>query len=372
MHAYVELLDAVAASTVGFADANLAADGARRWLAERYPGAYVISEVGDDGSDHDGKLQIERGDGAPPTVAALRTDLGMAPDAQLPSPDDPEELLGLVRAQLAQKRQQMLATMVMLGMQRIVVDGGRVTAAMRLHVDTRSAAADDHGSRFDMQNQVNAAGSFGVGPWGASASIQNTIGYVTTERSQTTEEMNTSADLASSVDISFHSDYLPLNQLATREQADRIRANTRNPEAPLLGPPTDAQRHEDALKAESARAGRLDDALKPPASTRPAEGSPGTAGAADRARQEGGARANQPQQGGAGQAGAGGGAGGGAASPAQRPAQAPAPAQTPPAQAAPPAQTPPAQPPPAQAAPPAQNPPAQAPAPARAPQGGGA
>jgi hypothetical protein len=42
------------------------------------------------------------------------------------------------RRTLARQRQQMLSTMVMLGMQRIVIESGRLNAAMRFHIDTRS------------------------------------------------------------------------------------------------------------------------------------------------------------------------------------------------------------------------------------------
>ena len=48
---------------------------------------------------------------------------------------------------------------------------------------------------------MNASGSFGVGLWGVSASMLNTIGYVSTQRTQTTEEMNTDLDLNSSVEV---------------------------------------------------------------------------------------------------------------------------------------------------------------------------
>jgi hypothetical protein len=116
-------------------------------------------------------------------------------------------------------------------MQRIVIESGRLHASMRFHIDTHSAAADDRGSTFDFRNTINASGSLSFGPWGASASMTNTIGYVSTQRTQTTEEMNTDLDLNSSVELNFKTDYLPLDRLAGREQTDRIRANTLNPEA---------------------------------------------------------------------------------------------------------------------------------------------
>ena len=63
-------------------------------------------------------------------------------------------------------RQEMLASMVMLGMQRIVIDSGKINAAMRFHIDTRSAAKADEGSRFELQNKINAEAHGGIGIWG--------------------------------------------------------------------------------------------------------------------------------------------------------------------------------------------------------------
>ena len=44
--------------------------------------------------------------------------------------------------------------------------------------------------------------------------MTNTIGYVSTQKTQTSEEMNTDLDLTSSVELVFKSDYVPLDRLA--------------------------------------------------------------------------------------------------------------------------------------------------------------
>jgi hypothetical protein len=125
----------------------------------------------------------------------------------------------------------MLATMVMLGMQRIVIESGRLNASMRFHIDTRSAANSEEGSRFDLQNRVDASAHYGAGAWGMEAKMTNTIGYVSTQKNQTSEEMNTDLDLNSSVELYFKTDYVPLDRLAGAGQVDRIKVNTLNPDA---------------------------------------------------------------------------------------------------------------------------------------------
>jgi hypothetical protein len=70
-------------------------------------------------------------------------------------------------------RQQMLATMVQMGMQRIVVDSGRISAGMRFHIDASSAAAEQRHSGFDTRTTIGASGSVGFGWWSASASLNS-------------------------------------------------------------------------------------------------------------------------------------------------------------------------------------------------------
>jgi hypothetical protein len=226
MQSFVELLNNVSASLDGFADSNIGADRARMWLAEKYPASFESST---DEDDPEAGVRLRLREGASmPSEAALRTDLGLAEDESVPR-GDPEAMLPFVRRQLAKQRQGMLSTMVMMGLQRIVIESGSIKAAMRFHIDTRSAAQSDEGSTFSLQNQVKGSGSFGFGPWGASASVSNTIGYVSTQRNQSTEEMNTDLELTSAVEINFKSDYLPLNRVASPGQTDRIRANSLNP-----------------------------------------------------------------------------------------------------------------------------------------------
>src|SRR5260370_4809122 len=142
-----------------------------------------------------------------PSEEALKSAFGLGPSDSVPSGDPETSLLPFARIQMARQRQQMLATMVMLGMQRIVIDSGKINASIRFHIDTRSAAQAEQGNTFSLQNTINASGSYGFGPWGVSASVSNTIGYVSTQRSQTTDERNTDLDLNSSLEINCTSDY---------------------------------------------------------------------------------------------------------------------------------------------------------------------
>ena len=290
--AFVDLIRNVAQSTEGFADANLGISGARDWLVEHFPSSYQI-EGGDEvdmaseleglspaeARDRRAEIQAEqdantrlvmRSGGQPPTEAALRSALG-SPDGIPLSASNPEGLVPLARQVLARNRQQLLATMVQMGLQRIVIESGRVHAAMKLHVDASSAAQNDRGSQFDTRATTEVGIGAKVGPWGAEAKIQNTIGYVSTDRTQTTEGINASVDLDSGVELVFKTDYVPLSRLAGVGDVERIRVNTINPEAEAQRLTTEANARTAAAAASSAERSRsLDAALHPPPPLPPA------------------------------------------------------------------------------------------------------
>jgi hypothetical protein len=281
--AFVELLRNVAQTTEGFADSNVGVSGARDWLAERFPGSFVI-EGGDDeesaedlaGLDPEERRErqaerdaatrlVLRPGAGPPAEAALRSALGVPAGEVVPAGGDPEALVPFARQALARGRQQLLATMVQMGMQRIVIESGRLNAAMRFHIDASSVAENDKGSQFDLRNTSSGTIGANVGWGSASATVQNTIGFVTTDRTSTTEGINTSVDLDSGVELIFRTDYVPLDRLATGADAARIRVNTINPQAEADRIASERQTRTTVRTAErKERAQRLDAALRPP------------------------------------------------------------------------------------------------------------
>jgi hypothetical protein len=242
MNQYLQLLNAVSGSAQGFEATQTSELQARQWVVDQFPEQIEVEPVerddeppqpGDEPPDPEDvevpRLRL-RANARMPSEDALRSALGIPPGEPVEA-GNPEALVPFARRQIARQRQQMLSTMVLMGMNRIVIDAGKINAAMRFHIDTRSAAAQDRASQFGMQNRVRAGASASFGPWGASAEVENTISYVNTERNQRTEEINTQAELNSSVELHFHTDAVPLNRLAAQAQADRIRQASLNPSA---------------------------------------------------------------------------------------------------------------------------------------------
>jgi hypothetical protein len=288
--AFVDLIRNVAQTTEGFADANVGIAGARQWLAERFPCYTIEGAADDDPEDLSGldpaerrqrqaEIQAER-DAATrlvlrpgataPTEAALRAALGVAEGETVPT-GSPEQLVPFARQVLARNRQQLLATMVQMGLQRIVIESGRLNASMRFHIDASSAASQDRGSQLDERNNIDVAGGARFGPWGMEARVQNTIGYVSTERTHTSEEMNTDVNLDSGVEILFRTDYVPLDRLAGGAATERIRVNALNPEAEAQRISAERTARTQARATErSSRAAELDRSLHTPPAPPPA------------------------------------------------------------------------------------------------------
>jgi hypothetical protein len=268
---YVELVRGVSQSLEGFSALGGGNDDmAKRWLADQFPQSYAIEAPDPDDKPEPGDepepLQlITRGPA--PSPEALRAALSLEPGEEVLSSSGPE-LFAFVRRSLARNRQQMLATMIQMGMQRIVVDSGRINAAMKFHIDATSAAAEQRHTGFDTRTTIGASGSASFGWWSASASVSSTIGYVSTTDTQTREELNASADLTSSVELHFRTDQVPLDRLASQQTVERLKLNTLNPTRELeIAGETERARITANQALETARAARPQTPLAAPPAT---------------------------------------------------------------------------------------------------------
>jgi hypothetical protein len=218
MEAYQQLLANVAKTVDEFMADNISDAQARDWLAQRYPEHITIRREGQTA------VAVPRETDRP---APSFRDLGLTEDVSLDEDTIESTLVPAARRRLAQSRHRMLATMVLMGIQRIVVTHGRLKAEMNFHIDTSDQLAEQHATDFDLR--VAASGSFGFGPW--SASLSTSVAYVTSNRSQQQHEMNVAADLKSEVELQFKSDYFPLERFVNRGGIQQIQGATAVPEA---------------------------------------------------------------------------------------------------------------------------------------------
>ena len=145
------------------------------------------------------------------------------------------------RRKLARGRQQMLSTMVMMGINRIVVTSGRICAKMGFHIDAHDHAigarrrasstrrTSTHRDRLVRLRRRRR-------PSTRSPTSRST-------KKDSSDAINVTTDLTGEVDLRFKSDYLPLERMATPQMIGAIQGNTPNPAAntPQTGGDTSKQ-----------------------------------------------------------------------------------------------------------------------------------
>ncbi|GAA3876845.1 hypothetical protein [Celeribacter arenosi] len=231
MEAYAELLSNVAKTVDEFMADNITDNNARDYLAGAYPQV----------------IRLDTSQGQPrlvPTDTAdeaaqpnYRQDLNVAEDVGQDSDQIEAILVPAARRKIAQSRQQTLATMVLMGMNRIVVTRGRIKAAMGFRIDTTDTSRSEHASKFDTQHEQKASYGWFLSP--VKASMKTTVSYVSSSKKSSESEIDVSADLTGEVDLSFKSDYFPLERFADTAVIAQIQQNTPNPGAnkPITGAP---------------------------------------------------------------------------------------------------------------------------------------
>jgi hypothetical protein len=256
MQAYAELLKNVATTLDRFMEDNVSPQTARDYLADSYDGVFAR-----DTSSGEPKLVVKKGtaNGSMPTFLK---DLGFQSSDDIDDDAVNNTIVPAARRDLAQQRHQTLATMVLMGMNRVIVDTGEITAKLQFHVD----ATESTEIKFDQSK--NATGKIATGgraPMAAGAIMVNTVSL------NAQSDINVRADLMGQVKVNFRSDVLPLERFADSAAIQLINQNARVPQ-PLPAPAAPGQPSSSSV----APATRPDAQLPPPAA--PAQPAPATAG----------------------------------------------------------------------------------------------
>ena len=215
MEAFSRLVSNVSKTVDQFMEDNVTDEQAHGWLVQTYPRHLTIRDgkaVPRDGAD-----QLP----APNFESELHT------SASLDESSIEETLVPAARRRLAETRLQMLSTMVLMGINRIVVTAGKIRATMGFHIDTSDSAfertAEDVDARMAMRGHYNAL------VWGVEASAS--LAYVSSKRAGSDAEINTSTDLTGEVELHFKSDYFPAERFAPPGTLQTISNNTAVPAA---------------------------------------------------------------------------------------------------------------------------------------------
>jgi hypothetical protein len=231
MEAYATLLSNVAKTVEQFANDNITDNNARDWLVGAYPRHIALDTSGDQP-----RLKLAAGaDEAP--QPDWQGDLNLGGDFSFDEQSLEDSLVPSARRKMAQGRQQTLATMVLMGMNRIVVTKGRIKAGMGFRIDTTDRSTSKYASNFESKHESQAKYGWFLSP--VSASVKNSVTYVSSTKKDSESALDVSADLTGEVDLQFKSDYFPLERFASTGVIAQIQQNTPNPAAnkPVTGAP---------------------------------------------------------------------------------------------------------------------------------------
>ena len=246
MEAFGTLLANVAKTVDQFMTDNITDNQARDWLAATYPEHFQVS-IGRGDDDRGGRGRAGagrgrgRGGGGGGPAATLRVrqgagkggkpnfrrDLGLNADVDLDDKAAEEVLVPAARRRLAQQRHQLLSTMVLMGINRIVVTSGRIYARMGFYIDASDTGSAQSASQFDYRHDTLAGGGF----LGFGVASRTSVAYVSSTKKDSSDAINVQADLTGEVDLKFKSETFPLERFADMNAIQQIQGNTANPAA---------------------------------------------------------------------------------------------------------------------------------------------
>jgi hypothetical protein len=263
MEAYGKLVSSVAQSLSQFRDTNVSDNQGRDHMVDQFPDLFQIGTTDDGSGSNAPRLQLRDGVDEDTALARVNERLpvegGRLTSLDMSDEETEQKVVLAARNQLAASRQQLLATMVMMGINRIVVTDGKIQAKILYDFQARdnrkmqrSAVAYDYARDQSGNVQRTTSGE-------GTSEVNEEGGEVTRSRSKDSDEedrrdgsyyakgnykyaeqpiltamstasetsdaaLQTKASLAGVVDINFKSDYFPLEKMADSFQISRLQA----------------------------------------------------------------------------------------------------------------------------------------------------
>lgn len=238
MESYSSMVAAVAKTLDQFTEENVSPNQARDWLVARYPGDVKLL-LPDGGERSEPQLE-PRAEGLTP---AWLSAFGIQ-DEELTGELLEQQIVPQVRLKVGEERQQLLATMVLLGMNRVVVRDGSITSKVMFRAAAQDAAKVGYATSSDPQTVAN------WGERGAMTYAGQSSTMVSTVAVNAQNESNVRADLFGEVKLNFVSETLPLDRLADAAKIALVQRHS-----PAMRVPTSAPAAAPSQSGTSAPAG---------------------------------------------------------------------------------------------------------------------
>lgn len=225
MQSFADLVAAVSKPLEQFTEENVTANQARDHLVEQHPRDVML--VGQDGEFT--LAPVPKGDDA--EAPSWLADYGHD-GAELTAEFLEQEVLPAAREKVAKARLQTLSTMVLLGMNRIVIKDGTIGARLRF----RAAASDHAAVTYATGSDPGTGGE----QWGARGSTPAATTKVSTVGVNVQSDSELKAELFGEVKINFASETLPLDRFLDDAQRTLLERHSRKLPTPPRAVPSAA------------------------------------------------------------------------------------------------------------------------------------
>jgi hypothetical protein len=221
MESYADLVSAVAKSVEQFTEDNVTLNQARDWLVQQYPQDLAL--------DLSGSPKV-----LPRSAQGEDADQPRSPDwlsqfqlqgEELTPELIEEQLVPRARTHVGQSRQQMLATMVLLGLNRVVVRDGSISARLRFRASAADTAKVDYAVSDDPQGG-SSWGNRGSAGYSLPSTKVSTVGV------NVQSDSDLKAELFGEVKINFASETLPLDRFVDEAKRTLLERRARSTQAP--------------------------------------------------------------------------------------------------------------------------------------------
>lgn len=227
MKAYGELVNSVAMSLSDFVDQHTDVAEGQKHLAKKYPNIFEITS---------GKLKVKEdydSDSMPDFQAELGTD---APVEDLADEDALQKLVVAARTEIARGRQQLLATTILMGINRIIVTDGRINAKVSFNF-TASDTVERHGQYMEYEKQV-MEGEITTTDMHVKGRFEQPVGLKVFTQGDSTGGIEANAALSGDVTLRFKSETFPLEKMMNSTQLFALnQAQSGGRGTPAVAPP---------------------------------------------------------------------------------------------------------------------------------------
>jgi hypothetical protein len=215
MEAFSKMLESVSKSADQFAKETISDQTVREYLQSSYPKALEIT-AGEEGQQLRLREGIEDAD-----IPDFQKDLGLSDKASFDDGEGEAKVILGAQLKMARQRQQHLATMMLMGINRIIVTEGEIKASVLFDTKSkdkvnRQSAAATSDTHSDVKTHEAGGGWFDDSH---DTEVETRVSTANAEqKEQSASELEARAKLAGSVTVKFRSETFPLERFASSEQ----------------------------------------------------------------------------------------------------------------------------------------------------------